>query len=110
MSIGETYKLPDSWRNQDKNGVMLTTLAAQLIYTKIGRAANVVSMTPLLAWLGQLSASLYIAPIDTHHPPTPPRTAAPPHKHSATALSRRRGLLWYGRFSLKSAVRRMSST
>ena len=29
--------LPDSWRNKYISGVMLTTLVAQPIYTKIGR-------------------------------------------------------------------------
>ena len=37
MSIEDMYKLAESWRNQDTSGVMLTTLAAQPIYTKIGR-------------------------------------------------------------------------
>ena len=37
MSIGAMQKLPDSWRNQDISGVMLMTLPAQPIYTKIGR-------------------------------------------------------------------------
>ena len=37
MSIGAMQKLPDSWRNQDISGVMLTTLVAQPIYTNIGR-------------------------------------------------------------------------
>ena len=37
MSIEDMYKLAESWRNQDRSGVMLTTLAAQPIYTKIGR-------------------------------------------------------------------------
>ena len=36
VSIGETYKLPDSWRYQDRSGVMLTTLATQPIRAKIG--------------------------------------------------------------------------
>ena len=37
MSIEDMYKLAESWRNQDTSGVMLTTLAALPIYTKIGR-------------------------------------------------------------------------
>ena len=36
MSIGETYKLPDSCRNQDRSGVMVMTLATHPIHTKIG--------------------------------------------------------------------------
>ena len=80
------------------------------IFAQIGCAANVVNMTPLLPWLRQLSGSFYVSPIDTHHPPTPPRTAVPTHSLTATALSRRRGLLRCGRFSLKSAVRPMSPT
>ena len=36
VSIGETYKLADSWRYQDRSGVMLTTLATQPIRAKIG--------------------------------------------------------------------------
>ena len=37
MSIEAMQKLPDSWRNQDRSGVMVMTLAAEPIYTKIGR-------------------------------------------------------------------------
>ena len=80
------------------------------IFAQIGCAANVVNMTPLLSWLRQLSGSFYVSPIDTHHPLTPPRTAAPTHPHTATALNRRRGQPCNGRFSCKSAVRPMSST
>ena len=36
MSIGAMYKLADSWLNQARSGVMLTTLAAQPICAKIG--------------------------------------------------------------------------
>ena len=36
MSIGAIYKLADSWPNQARSGVMLTTLAAQPICAKIG--------------------------------------------------------------------------
>ena len=37
MSIGAMYKLADSWPNQARSGVMLTTLAAQPICAKIDR-------------------------------------------------------------------------
>ena len=37
MSVGLMYELADSWRYHDRSGVMLTTLAAEPIYTKIGR-------------------------------------------------------------------------
>ena len=36
MSIGAMHKLPDSWHNHDRSGVMVTTLAAQPICAKIG--------------------------------------------------------------------------
>ena len=41
MSIGAMYKLPDSCRNKDRSGVMVTTLAAQPICAKIGRVRAV---------------------------------------------------------------------
>ena len=37
VSVGAMLKRADSRRNQDTSGVMLTTLAAQPICTKIGR-------------------------------------------------------------------------
>ena len=51
-----------SWRNQDMSGVMLTTLVAQLIYTKIGRVrAGPGSGSGLLQYVGVLGRQCEVA-------------------------------------------------